>query len=388
MRIRRALLAVAAGTTVLAVSSYGWLQWEIGKIARFEELAPRPSLSPTSQGNTLPPTEDLPEVLRILVFSVGSSGLEDGDGTRLGIGNGRAAMRDGLTDSLMLLSLRPDSGRVDLLSLPRDLWLSERGHRVNESYNRYGVWGLVDDVEILTGLRADHAVAVNFAAFADLTDAVGGVPIWLDHPVRDIKSKLSVPTAGCVTLTGSDALAFVRSRHWQVQRDGIWRADATSSDWGRIERQQSFLRAVAGRLLNWKLPTRVPELLGVARDNLVLDQQLTLRRLVSLATDYATNGMAIHASTYPGRGGVTESGASVIYPDIEAGLAQVAAAEALAADTTATGVPTAPGSPGIPARAGATASKTTSVSAGAGTPSAGGFAPARDGSGGLRYHTC
>jgi LCP family protein required for cell wall assembly len=372
-RLIKGLVAVALVGSALAGGTYGWLQWEMGKIKRFDSGSNQPTLSSEAASAELPLEADLPEVLRFLVFSVGSSGLDDGDGARLGIGDGRAAMSDGLTDSLMLLTLQPGSGKMDLLSLPRDLWLEDRGHRINESYNRHGVWALVDDVETLTGLRADHVVSVNFAAFADLTDAVGGVPLWFDYPARDSKAKLDIPTAGCVTLGGADALAFVRSRHWQVERDGGWRSDATSSDWGRIERQQAFLRVVMAKLLDWRLPARVPSLLGVARDNLMLDERLTLARLVSLATEYSRSGVVLNASTYPGRGGVTESGASVIFPDVVAGL-ELASSMGLPQPAPQ---PTASGS-----------SATPPVEDLATPPATAGFAPSRDGRGGTRFRGC
>jgi LCP family protein required for cell wall assembly len=377
-RIARVLAFLLLSTLLLAGGLYLWFRWEVDKIERFAVPAPRPSLSAVTPGSNQPALAPAPDALRILVFSTGSSGLDDGDGERLGIGDGRAAMRDGLTDTVMLVSLRAGDGEIELLSIPRDLWLEERGHRINETYARHGVWSLVDDVEDLTGVRADHVVSLNFAAFADLTDAVGGVPVYFDHPARDLKAKLDIPEAGCVNLTGNDALAFVRSRHWQTQRDGVWRHDATSSDWGRIERQQAFLRLMSARLLDWKLPSRIPALLGVARDNLMFDANLTLSQLLSVATEFGRNGVAVSASTYPGRGGVTESGASVIFPDVTSGLAL---SEALFGSS-------APTDTALPAPTGTPTTPMVGAPTTAPAPSLGGFTPARDGTGGTRYRGC
>lgn len=377
-RIARALAFLLLSTLLLAGGLYLWFQWEVDKIERFAVPAPRPSLGAVVPELDQPALAPAPEALRFLVFSTGSSGLDDGDGERLGIGNSRAAMRDGLTDTVMLVNLRAGEGQLEILSLPRDLWLEERGHRINETYARHGVWSLVDDVEALTGVRADHVVSLNFAAFADLTDAVGGVPVFFEHPARDLKAKLDIPQAGCVNLNGNDALAFVRSRHWQIQRDGVWRHDATSSDWGRIERQQAFLRLMSARLLDWKLPSRIPALLGVARDNLMLDANLTLSQMLSVATEFGRNGVDVNASTYPGRGGVTESGASVIFPDVISGLAlsEVLFGSAAPAETT------------LPAPTSTLGTPMADPSTTAPIPTAGGFTPARDGSGGTRYRGC
>ena len=377
-RIARALAFLLLSTLLLAGGLYLWFRWEVDKIERFAVPAPRPSLSAAAPGSTSPALAPAPDALRILVFSTGSSGLDDGDGERLGIGDSRAAMRDGLTDTVMLVNLRAGDGEIEILSLPRDLWLEDRGHRINETYARHGVWSLVDDVEALTGVRADHVVSLNFAAFADLTDAVGGVPVFFEHPARDPKAKLDIPEAGCVNLSGKDALAFVRSRHWQIQRDGVWRHDATSSDWGRIERQQAFLRLMSARLLDWKLPSRIPALLGVARDNLMFDANLTLSEMLSVATEFGRNGVAVNASTYPGRGGVTESGASVIFPDVTSGLALSGALFGWAGPAE-TSLPSSIGTPTTPF---ADSSTTTPA------PNVGVFTPARDGTGGTRYRGC
>jgi len=294
----------------------GWSAYQYKGLSRFED-----SITPISSVRTAPirpPTPSVPEgVTRILLFSTGSQGLEaEIDGERLGIGRARAAMGDGLTDTLMLVTLYPSVGRVGIISIPRDTWLDWRNQRINSTYNSLGVQGLVDDVERLTGLRAKHAVSLNFAAFSDLTDALGGVNLEFDYPARDVKSKLDIPSAGCIALSGPQALSFVRSRYWQVYRNGKWRSDASSSDWGRIARQQAFVRGAANQLLTWQLPTRIPALLGVVKRNLIFDKDLSISTLAGIVQGFVNNSPEIRSITYPGVGGNTSSGASVIYPDL------------------------------------------------------------------------
>ena len=309
---RRILITFAALITISALvmgSLAGYTWWRLATIETFDDqiiATPSPSADELIQ---------LPEKSAVfLLFSVGSEGLDAEDGTRLGIGRGRAKMADGLTDSIMVMITDPSSRKIGVISIPRDTWLEQRGHRVNESFNRYGVNGLIADVTELTGLRIDHAMSVNFAAFADLTDAVGGVDIEINQPVRDLKAKLDLP-AGCVHLDGANALAFVRSRHWQVLSNGSWRSDSTSSDWGRIERQQSFLRLVLGRILTPELPLRVPALVDVAGNNLTIDAGLTVSEMLSWAKAFAGGVEDLAAATIPGRGFTTDGGASVIGVD-------------------------------------------------------------------------
>lgn len=329
---RRPLITVAVAFVTLFGSVAGYFAWEFTHLNRFEEsisASPDPVLS---EPTALPVP---PGVTRILVFSTGSEGLDaEADGKRLGIGRARARMADGLTDSILLVTLHPDAGRVGIVSLPRDTWLDWRGHRINESFKRYGLDALVDDVETLTGLRAEHAVAMNFAAFADLTDSLGGVRMLFDAPARDAKAHLDIPVAGCINLDGATALSFVRSRHWQVYTDGRWHSDATSSDWGRILRQQAFVRAAASQLLTWQLPSRVPALFNVVQDNVTFDQGLSITKIAGLLQGFAANPPQIESMTFPGRGGVTESGASVIFPDLEGGLRAVNEFDALTTGIT------------------------------------------------------
>ena len=312
--LRRSVVVLILSIFTLSAFAVGYISWEYTNLSRFEEVI-KPALS---SPNTKPAVPTVPPgVTRILVFSTGSDGLDaEVDGARLGIGRVRARMSDQLTDSILLVTLNPDIAKVGIVSLPRDTWLEWRGHRINESFKRYGLTSLVDDVETLTGLRAEHAIAMNFAAFADLTDALGGVRVLFDAPARDAKAHLDITTAGCVTLDGATALAFVRSRHWQVYSNNSWRSDDTSSDWGRILRQQAFIRAAANQLLTWQLPVRIPALFNVVQANVTFDQGLSVAKVAGLVQGFVTTKPTIEAMTFPGRGGVTENGASVIFPDI------------------------------------------------------------------------
>ncbi len=141
------------------------------------------------------------------------------------------------TDTIILAQLDPRRNRVALLSFPRDLFVTRcngsRG-RINEAYpigEHNGIGGpdcLVQTVRALSGIPIDHFVRVNLLGFINVVDAVGGVSFYLDQPLRDRHAGLDLP-AGCVTLDGARAVGFVRARH-------------IDSDFGRIARQQRFIR--------------------------------------------------------------------------------------------------------------------------------------------------
>ena len=85
----------------------------------------------------------------------------------------------------------------------------------------------------MTGLRIDHFAEVGFGGFVDVTNAVGGVHMCLDKPMVDEKSGADLK-AGCQTLDGAQALAYVRARY----SDPL-------GDLGRMQRQRQFLAALS-----------------------------------------------------------------------------------------------------------------------------------------------
>ena len=135
---------------------------------------------------------------------------------------------------------------------------------------------LIDTIESVLDLEVHHYAEVNFVGFQDIVNALDGVPIWFDTPMRDEGSGLKVETAGCHVLDGSQALAFARSRTLQYQVDGVWRSDL-SADLGRMSRQQHFLRRVVDRArskLNITELATIDEVLDVAEQMLRLPRHL------------------------------------------------------------------------------------------------------------------
>ena len=159
-------------------------------------------------------------------------------------------------DTIILLTI--DGGRAGMLSFPRDLSVERCDGtvgRINAALAIGGPSCLVETVHRLTGIRAHHHVAVTFGGFRDVVDAVGGVELCLDGPIRDRSAGIDLP-AGCQVLDGADALGFVRVRK-------------IDDDFARIARQQQFLRALAAELTDPTLLVRpwrlVPAVVGASR---------------------------------------------------------------------------------------------------------------------------
>ncbi|MCW3043987.1 MAG: Cell envelope-associated transcriptional attenuator LytR-CpsA-Psr, subfamily [Actinobacteria bacterium] len=177
-------------------------------------------------------------------------------------------------DSVVLLHIDPTAAKAVALALPRDLRVpAPRGgyQKINGFYNQ-GISAMVKAVHDFTGLPVNHYVEVNFNSFRTITNALGGVNVRFTRKVLDTDSGLNQP-AGCNLLTGDQALAFVRVRH-------------IDSDYGRIARQQLFVKLMmekvlsAGTLLN---PQKVVSLINLGAGNVGHDSGLGLSTMSSMA---------------------------------------------------------------------------------------------------------
>jgi polyisoprenyl-teichoic acid--peptidoglycan teichoic acid transferase len=195
------------------------------------------------------------------------------------------------SDTIMLLHVDPDETTAALLSLPRDLWVpiagQDRSQRINMAINEGGPQLLIDTIAATFGVDVHHYVEVDFAGFYDLVEAIDGVPVYFPEPARDPDSLLDVPEAGCVTLDASQALAYARSRHYEVFRDGRWHTDG-SGDLGRITRQQDFIRRALHRAVSRgaRNPAVLKELIDVAVGTVTVDDELTPGDLLALGSRF------------------------------------------------------------------------------------------------------
>jgi LCP family protein required for cell wall assembly len=195
-------------------------------------------------------------------------------------------------DTIMLIRVDPRSETAAMVSFPRDLWIEMPGEgrsgRINTAFEG-GPEALVRTISEGYDIPIHHYLQVDFAGFKGLVDAVDGVEVFLPAPVRDRDangnniSGLDIPTSGCVSLSGDQALAYVRSRHFEQLVDGRWSADPTG-DLGRIARQQDFMRRAVNEALSKDLlnPARINQLMDVAIDNVTVDPNLDLRDMMNL----------------------------------------------------------------------------------------------------------
>lgn len=229
------------------------------------------------------------------------------------------------SDTIMVWRANPSADQLAVLSLPRDLYVDIAGGRkarINSAYVRDDPTKLIDTIYLNFGIAIDHYVQVDFCAFQRLVDAVGGVEIPFEAPARDYRAGLSITETGCVNLRGAQALAYVRSRHYQYEDppgSGNWTTDGTS-DFGRIARQQDFLRRVIAKVVNEGLysPSVASAMLETNRQYLVTDAGLTVRRMLEFAGTLRTlDPGAIATYRIESSTQVTSGGEEVERPELD-----------------------------------------------------------------------
>ena len=181
------------------------------------------------------------------------------------------------SDSIMIMRLDPITRQAAVLSFPRDLWVrvGSANKRINSAYieNDYSV--LAQTLFDTFGITVDHYLQIDFCAFKKIVDAVGGVAVPFKTQIVDANVALDIP-AGCHTFSGDEALAYVRSRHLKsVDENGVKREDR-AADFGRISRQQDFLRRMLQAALEKGLynPTVARALIDSLQEDIVRDSGL------------------------------------------------------------------------------------------------------------------
>ena len=184
------------------------------------------------------------------------------------------------SDTMMLAQVSPGSGRVQLLSVPRDLLVEvEPGveDRINTAYTYGGVEGATAAVENLTGIPVDRHAIVDFGGFEEAIDALGGVTLEVEEPITvGIEGRRVYIPAGRQELGGLEALAYARYR------------GTACGDLGRIKRQQRLVAALRQQALGWDTITRIPGIVRVAHQN--VDTNLGIVQAISLGRALAGRG--------------------------------------------------------------------------------------------------
>jgi LCP family protein required for cell wall assembly len=214
------------------------------------------------------------------------------------------------SDIDMIAHLDSATGKVSLLSIPRDLFVPnariEGANKIDAALYQ-GPSQLVKAIEEDFGIPINHYILLNFDTFAGVVNALGGVRMYFPTPIFDAESGLNISHPGCYLLDGYHALQVVRARHLQIQPNpsntnkSTWPQEALS-DLARIRRTHEFLRVLGAKVASRGLsnPLTDQNIATAVLPDLTVDNNFSEGSMVSLATHFAhTNIANVAQETFP-----------------------------------------------------------------------------------------
>ena len=297
---QRIIVTLLLLMTIGVFAGYGYLSYTEGKIDRI-------AASDLTSLNITPLAEG--ESINFLIVGVDDrSTVPDDWVDAFGDFSGRR------TDVMMIAHIS-DSG-IQMLSIPRDWKSSIPGHgtnRVNAAYVFGGPDLLVETIQLETGIPIHHYVEIDFAGVGAVVDSLGGVTLDFTYPARDGKSKFNIE-AGRHTLNGEQAVAYARSRHYEVLRDGSWQSTG-GGDLTRTGRQQEILIALFSQVTSPSSAFNLPGFLPTFADQITADEGLSLGLMADLGRRALTlDSRTIDAATLPVQYQLGEDGRSYVVP--------------------------------------------------------------------------
>lgn len=182
---------------------------------------------------------------------------------------------EGLSDTMLLLRFNPETEQLVMLSLPRDTrtYVDGLGETKLNAANAYGGPALAAESvsDLLGGVSVDRYVRINVQGVEKLIDALGGVTVYVPQDMKytDESQHLYIDLKqGEQHLDGEQALQFLRFRYDE------------KGDIGRVQRQQSLIRAMQEQALSPATLTRLPQILSVVQS--YVDTNLSVEELVAL----------------------------------------------------------------------------------------------------------
>jgi LCP family protein required for cell wall assembly len=304
-RVLMALASVVALIVVIAGGAYFYANYRFDQIPKIHVASDLPQLAGKP-------------------FNI----LEIGSDSRAGL-TGKVAVATGASDTpgqrsdvVKIMHIDPEAGTISVLSIPRDTMVTllanqslyGQFNRINVNFAN-GPSLLVKTIEANFGIPIQHVIVVSFAGLINSIDAIGGIYLDFRYPAKDEYSGLNIKTTGCQLVTRFQALAVARSRHYEWYQNGVWNYDGTS-DFGRILRQDAFMRAMINRVRGLYNPLSINNFLSKIPQGITLDDQFTLRELVALAVKFhGINPNAMLTYTLPTVAGVNPTVGDVLYED-------------------------------------------------------------------------
>ncbi len=255
--LRRSLLALGVVLALLLGTAGFYL---VVGLQALQGIKRDPGLMPTDDGyQTVPAAIDGP--LNFLLMGSDSRNPDE----------------RGRSDTLMIAHLNASRDTLYLISLPRDMYVDIPGHgknKINAAYAFGGPRLTVKTVQNIIGARIDHTAMIDFEGFVGLTTDVGGVTVF--NEIESTNLGFNFPR-GDITISGEEALAYVRQRY-----------NLPHGDFDRAARQRLVVKALILKLLKPATVANPATFNAVATKlggYLTVDSKLTNELIWNLATD-------------------------------------------------------------------------------------------------------
>lgn len=216
------------------------------------------------------------------------------------------------SDTLILVSLDPATGQINLLSIPRDTRVEIPGRpgfdKINAAFAYGGAELARQTVSHFLDVPIDRYVRLKIDGLMQIVDVLGGIEIDVEKNMRyrDRAGGLKISLKkGRQLLDGQQAQEYVRFRHDE------------NGDIGRVQRQQAFIKAVTARLLEPATLLKLPAIVEVIQQNAETD--LSTHEILRIAAwAKGLQPEAVHAEMVPGTFSGNKFQISYWLPDLEA----------------------------------------------------------------------
>lgn len=170
----------------------------------------------------------------------------------------------GRTDAMILATFNPDVESIEMVNIPRDSYVEMVGRGTYDKINHAHAFGgldmTLDTVETMFDIPVDYFVSLNFDAFMEIIDALGGIEVDSPMAITDTDNAtygtISIEE-GLQTLNGEEALAYVRMRKQDPR-----------GDLGRGDRQKDVIESVIQQAASFSSITRFGPLVDSFEGNL------------------------------------------------------------------------------------------------------------------------
>ncbi|MGB4595678.1 MAG: LCP family protein [Anaerolineaceae bacterium] len=219
------------------------------------------------------------------------------------------------TDVMLLAAFNTKTGKVNLMSFPRDLWVTIPGwmdQRLNTAQPYGGNQLLGDTLAYNFGFRPDHFALVNFDGFQNIIRELGGIDVEVTERMEDAcgqgDADWCVVEPGIETMDEFYAMWYVRARK-------------NSTDFDRTRRAQEVIQAMVRKALSPTRLLKLPDLIKVVEENVEMDFKLTDLWIYALPLSkyFQDDLITTYRLSYNEAAGfTTDGGAQVLAPNIPA----------------------------------------------------------------------